>query len=67
MAYDIKLVIKVSYLYYKHGLKQESIARKLKISKYKVTRILKKALNSGIVQINIIDPTINVSSLEEKL
>lgn len=67
MAYDIKLVVKVSYLYYKCGLKQESVARKLKISKYKVTRILKKALNSGIVQINIIDPTINVSSFKEKL
>lgn len=67
MAYDVKLMVKVSYLYYKRGLKQESVARKLKISKYKVTRILKMALSSGIVQINIIDPTINVSSLKKKL
>lgn len=67
MAYEIKLMVNVSYLYYKRGLKQESVARKLNISKYKVTRILKKALNSGIVQINVIDPTINVSSLKEKL
>jgi len=43
MAYEVKLMVQVSYLYHKHGLKQESIARKLKISKYKVTRILKIA------------------------
>jgi len=67
MAYEIKLMVNASYLYYKRGLKQESVARKLNISKYKVTRILKKALSSGIVQINVIDPTINVSSLKEKL
>jgi deoxyribonucleoside regulator len=32
-----------------------------------VNRILKRALGSGIVQINIIDPTTNISNLEEKL
>jgi DNA-binding transcriptional regulator LsrR (DeoR family) len=67
MAYDTKLMVKVSNLYYKENLKQESIARRLKVSKYQVNRILKKALNSGMVQINIIDPTKNISDLEEKL
>ena len=67
MAYDTKLMVKVANLYYKENLKQESIARRLKISKYQVNRILKKALNSGMVQINIIDPTKNISDLEEKL
>ncbi|TET49804.1 MAG: hypothetical protein E3J58_04415, partial [Actinomycetota bacterium] len=67
MAYDTKLMVKVASLYYKEDLKQESIARRLKISKYQVNRILKKALNSGMVQINIIDPAKNISDLEEKL
>jgi len=67
MAYDTKLMVKVSNLYYKENLKQESIARRLKVSKYQVNRILKKALNSGMVQINIIDPTKNISDMEEKL
>ena len=67
MAYDTKLMVKVANLYYKENLKQESIARRLKVSKYQVNRILKKALISGMVQINIIDPTKNISDLEEKL
>ena len=67
----------MSYQYYrknnphhplhKDGLTQESISKKLKISKYQVNRILKRAVSSGIVQINIIDPASNISNLEEKL
>jgi deoxyribonucleoside regulator len=67
MAYDTKLMVKVANLYYKENLKQDSIARRLKVSKYQVNRILKKALHSGMIQINIIDPTKNISDLEEKL
>jgi len=67
MSYDVKLMVKVASLYFKEDLKQESIARRLKISKYQVNRILKKALGSGMVQINIIDPTRNISHLEDKL
>ena len=46
---------------------QEDIGEKLKISKYQVNRILKKALDTGIVRISIIDPSLNVSNLEEEL
>ena len=67
MSYNTKLVIKVANLYYKDGITQESISKKLKISKYQVNRILKRAVSSGIVQINIIDPASNISNLEEKL
>ncbi len=42
MSYNTKLVIKVANLYYKDGLTQESISKKLKISKYQVNRITKK-------------------------
>lgn len=67
MGYNIKLMVKVSSLYYKDNLNQEEISKKLKISKYQVNRILKKAVSSGIVQINIIDPTVSVSNLENDL
>jgi DNA-binding transcriptional regulator LsrR (DeoR family) len=67
MGYNLKLMVKVANLYYKDNLTQENISKKLKVSKYQVNRILKKALTSGIVQINIIDPTDNISSLEDKL
>ena len=50
----LKLMIKVATLYYKEKLKQESVARRLDISKYKVNRVLKEALKEGIVQIMII-------------
>ncbi len=67
MPYDVKLMVKVSNLHYKENLNQENIAKRLKMSKYQVNRILKRALSSGMVQINIIDPTVNISTLEEKL
>ena len=41
----------ISILYYKKKLTQESIARRLNISKYKVNRVLKKAIEKGIVEI----------------
>ena len=67
MGYNIKLMVKVANLYYKDSLTQEDIAKKLKVSKYQVNRILKKAIDSGIVQITIIDPSTSVSKLEEEL
>jgi DNA-binding transcriptional regulator LsrR (DeoR family) len=56
MSYDANIMIKVAKLYYKDNLKQESIARRLEISKYKVNRVLKEARKKGIVQITIIKP-----------
>jgi len=67
MGYNVKLVVKVSNLYYKDSLTQEEISKKLKISKYQVNRILKKAVSSGIVQISIMDPTASISNLENDL
>jgi len=54
MPYNQQLMFEVVKLYYKDNLKQESVARRLSISKYKVCRILKKAKEEGIVQIKII-------------
>ena len=56
MAYDLKLLYKVAKLYYKDNLKQDSIGRKLEISRYKVNRLLKEAREQGLVRINVIEP-----------
>ncbi len=67
MAYDFKLMVKVATLYYKDGLTQEEISLKIKVSKYQVNRILKRAIESGIIQIKVIDSISEISDLEEKL
>ena len=54
MSYDLQLMYDIANLYYKDNLKQESIGRRLNISKYKVCRVLRRALDEGIVQIRII-------------
>lgn len=67
MAYDFRLMVKVATLYYKDGLTQDEISKKIKVSKYQVNRILKRALEAGIVQITINDSMSGISNLEEKL
>jgi len=49
-------MIKIAGLYFKDKLTQESIAKRFSISKYKVIRVLRRAENEGIVQINILNP-----------
>ena len=56
MSYSGKLLHKVSKLYYIENLKQDSIARRLKISRYKVSRVLKRARDNGLIKVKIIDP-----------
>ena len=56
MSYNLELLYKVAKLYYMEDLKQESIGRRLKVSKYTVSRILKKAKKEGIIQIKVLKP-----------
>ena len=51
---NLGLMYDVASLYYLDKVTQESIARKFGISKYKVNRMLKKALAQGIVEIKIV-------------
>lgn len=67
MSYDQKLIVKVANLYYKDNLTQEEIAKKLKVSKYQVNRIIKRAVETGIVKITIVDPTESITTVEEEL
>lgn len=46
---------KVAYYYYKIGMTQDDIAKKMSMSRQRVNRILKKCLETGIVKIVIQD------------
>lgn len=52
-AYTDKEMIKISYYYYRKSLTQAQIAKKMKMSRQRVNRILKKALEDNIVEIKI--------------
>ena len=56
MTYRIEKITKVAEMYYEDNLKQTSISRRLNISKYAVSRMLKKALEVGIVKIEVVKP-----------
>ena len=56
MSYNLELQHRIAKLYYIEDLKQESIARRLNISRYKVSRVLKKAKDNGLVRIQILEP-----------
>jgi len=68
--FDIKthrLAIKVCRLFYEDHLTKTEIEKKLNISRFKVAYILKKAYQSGLVKIEIIEPHADLSKLEKKL
>jgi len=64
MSYNLELQHKVAKLYYIEDLKQESIGRRLKMSKYKVSRILKRAKDNGLIKIQVISPESREKILE---
>ena len=57
-------IVEISYLYYNEGKTQAEIAALFGISRFKVSRILKKAIEEGIVSITINDPTSNLIEME---
>ncbi|MCF6460266.1 sugar-binding transcriptional regulator [Clostridium sp. Cult3] len=65
--YKNKEMVKVSYYYYKKGLTQGEIAKKMNMSRQRVNRILKRALEDNIVQIKINDMDKYNVELENKL
>ncbi len=53
---ELRLLSKVSKLYYEANLTQDEIVSKLQLSRSKVSRLLHQARKSGVVRINIISP-----------
>ncbi len=59
---DFELMVKVAWLYYFGNLTQQDIAEKLNLSRPKIGRLLKKALDEGIVEIRL-SPSVQSYSL----
>lgn len=66
-ATDLRLMSKVSSLYYLHDLKQRQIAERLHLSRPKVSRLLQQARDRGIVQISVTSPEEHFVELEAEL
>lgn len=64
---DFRLISKVSSLYYYQDLNQQEIANRLHLSRPKVSRLLKKAREEGIVQISVLSPESSFLELETQL
>ena len=57
------LLTQVALLYYEEGLTQREIARRLSISRSKISRLLTEARNEGIVEIKVERPIMVSSDL----
>ncbi len=64
---DVRLLSKVSSLYYKEKLTQQEIAKRLHLSRPKVSRLLQQAEELGIIEIQIHLPPSVFPDLEVRL
>lgn len=64
---DNRFLIKVSELYFKDGLSQEKIAKKLNVSRTTISRALGKAKQEGIVRIHITYPESSNMMMEKEM
>ena len=64
---ELSLMAEIASLYYNDNLSQQEIADKFYFSRTKITRMLQKALECGVVQIKINIPTVRVRTLESQL
>lgn len=64
---DLRLLSKVSKMYYEQSMTQQEIAGRLCLSRPKVSRLLQQASEAGIVQITVLSPTGSYAELEHQL
>jgi len=64
---NLRLMVRVARLYHEHGMKQPAIAEQLHLSQAKVSRLLTRATELGIVRVTIEPPAGGFSDLEEAL
>lgn len=72
MAYEIstpetELVVRAAWMYYEEGFTQQEVAKRLGLSRVKVTRLIKQAHELGIVEIKIQSPMAQFLPLEQEL
>jgi DNA-binding transcriptional regulator LsrR (DeoR family) len=53
---DLRLLVKVSKLYYEEGMRQDEIVAKLNLSRSKISRLLQQARDEGVVRITVLAP-----------
>lgn len=63
----LRLLIKVARMYHEQGLRQPEISERLHISQPRVSRMLKKALEIGIVRTTVVTPEGVYAQLEEEI
>jgi DNA-binding transcriptional regulator LsrR (DeoR family) len=64
MKKDLHTLLKVARLYYLENLTQREVADRMNLSRIKIHRMLSKAREEGIVEININEPPEDCSELE---
>ncbi len=66
-ASQLRLMTRVARMYYEADLNQPQIAERLHVSQAKVSRLLKRASELGIVRVAVVPPPGGHSELEERL
>ncbi|WP_307872549.1 sugar-binding transcriptional regulator [Paractinoplanes ovalisporus] len=64
---QIRLLTKVARMYHERGMRQPQIAQQLHISQPRVSRLLKRAVDLGIVRTTVIAPRGVYAELEEQI
>jgi DNA-binding transcriptional regulator LsrR (DeoR family) len=64
---DLRLLSKVSRLYYEQNLTQNEIAERLHLSRPKISRLVQQALEVGVVKITVYSPPGVYADLEDQL
>lgn len=63
----MRLVVRIAQMYYRLHLSQEQIGERLGISRFKVGRLLDRAVAEEIVRIEIVHPAARLLELEDRL
>jgi deoxyribonucleoside regulator len=64
---DVRAMVRVAQMYYRMKLSQEQIGERVGLSRFQVGRMLDRALEEGIVRIEIVHPDARLIDLEEAL
>ena len=64
---DVRLMVQIAQMYYRMHLSQEQIGERLGLSRFRVGRLLDRAIEESIVRIEIVHPTARLVDLEDAL
>ena len=64
---DVRLMLRAAQLYYRLNLTQDQVGKRLGISRFKVGRLLERALREDAVRIEIVHPAARLVALEDAL